>query len=171
MPTLASQPSLKNTQAVGAILLHQFARERFLEAGINENLIDEAENQENVERLFRDDEDDIDEKSQLDTSKTSTSDLEHVNESTNHNNQTSTNNSTGDQYQSYANFSTNSHENTVWHSIDDASLEEQSKRDRLQASVLASYGRELRKLADEFEKTRFRREVKDKAEEVCEIMI
>lgn len=51
MPTLACQPSLECTQAVGAILMHQFARERFLEAGLGEELIQEAETQENLDEV------------------------------------------------------------------------------------------------------------------------
>lgn len=51
MPTEAVQPSLQNTQAVGAALLHQFARERFIEAGVNEELIDEAETLEDINQI------------------------------------------------------------------------------------------------------------------------
>lgn len=43
MPTIAVPPNPLTTHAVGAALLHQFTRDRFLEAGLNEELIQEAE--------------------------------------------------------------------------------------------------------------------------------
>jgi len=52
MPTIGYRPSLETTQAVGALLLHQFARERFQQAGVDENLIREAEYMENVDELL-----------------------------------------------------------------------------------------------------------------------
>lgn len=228
MPTVASQPSLRSTQAVGAILLHQFARERFLEAGIDENLIQEAESQEDVEHLADSLlQDDIDEESNTNTSKTSTSNSTFVNLGGTDNNQNGTNNNSqmddqyqsvfaevsmdsrinrsettdadstltneisadhssmsqrknyssngtfeaNDRYQSVIDSSSNSHGNTVWHSIN-ASRSNPSKLDRLQSlPLMASYGRELRKLADEFERSRYRKTVKAKAEEVSMIVI
>lgn len=41
--TIGIPPTKLSTQAVGVALLHQFARDRFLEAGLSENLIEEAE--------------------------------------------------------------------------------------------------------------------------------
>lgn len=205
MPTIASQPSLRNTQAVGAILLHQFARERFLEAGINENLIQEAESQEHIDRLTASLlEDDIDDNSMsqhqnstdnnfsdsVDQSQHVTDLLSNPIKGTNKNStllndtsadknstgqiQDGSNNDlseTGDQYLSVADSSARSHENTVWHSIT-ANHSPPSNLDRLQSHPLMStYGQELRKLADEFEKSRFRRSVKEKAEEVSIVII
>lgn len=51
MPTVGYRPSLETTQAVGAVLLHQFARDRFLRAGVNDSLIREAECQEHIDEL------------------------------------------------------------------------------------------------------------------------
>lgn len=51
MPTIGYRPTLETTQAVGALLLHQFARDQFLHAGVNEDLIREAECREHVDEL------------------------------------------------------------------------------------------------------------------------
>lgn len=137
MPTFAIQPSLKNTQAVGAALLHQFARERFVEAGLNQELIQEAENLEEIEQLA----------------------VELVPDETNISLNTSEQSSFGET------SSTNGIDSTVYHSMNEGKTN--SSLDRMQSlPVMASYGRELRKIAEEFAKSRERQKLKEKAKQV-----
>lgn len=191
MPTIGTKPSLEATQAVGAILLHQFARERFVEAGLDEGLIREAENRvhldELAETLLNE------ETSDLSDSMTSNS-MEVINCSnddvslesgTNITTTTITNNpaecgmslngstmmSCDGNYHSM-NETINQEQSTVlqdrtlYHSMN-ASNQSVSAFDRLQTSPsLASYGKELRRIADEFEKSRLRQTVKDRAGKV-----
>lgn len=137
MPTFAIQPSLKNTQAVGAALLHQFARERFVEAGLNQELIQEAENLEEIEQIA----------------------VELVPDETNISLNTSEASSLGET------SSTNGIDSTIYHSMNAGKTN--SSLDRMQSlPIMASYGRELRKIAEEFAKSRERQKLKEKAKQV-----
>lgn len=137
MPTFAIQPSLKNTQAVGAALLHQFARERFVEAGLNQELIQEAENLEEIEQIA----------------------VELVPDETNISLNTSEASSLGET------SSTNDIDSTIYHSMNAGKTN--SSLDRMQSlPIMASYGRELRKIAEEFAKSRERQKLKEKAKQV-----
>ena len=139
MPTIGSQPSLRATQAVGAVLLHQFARERFLEAGLDENLILEAEDREHLDDL------------------TTTLVESNGNSNGSSSSETDTIHNCGN---SESNQS-NSHNPTA------SSVTSPPTIDRLQSSPsFALYGQELRRIADEFEKSRLRQSVKNKAEKV-----
>lgn len=143
MPTFAIQPTLKNTQAVGAALLHQFARERFVEAGLNQELIHQAENLEDIDRI---------------TAELVPDD----------NNTTQTNNSvlnTTEESSFGDTSTTNGIDNTVYHSMDAGKTN--SSLDRMQSlPVMASYGRELRKIAEEFARSRERQKLKERANQV-----
>lgn len=198
MPTIGSQPSLKSTQAVGAVLLHQFARQRFLEAGLDEDIIREAENLEDLDiltsGLLNDSTTtvnstsmngcklDNNNKTANDTSSTiilnnsTTSTTVHnnsaastIHESTLINNEA---NSTAgaEQFHSMAETSTatNNADHTMYHSMHHTeSNNVTSTLDKLQSSsLMASYGRELRRIADEFEKTRERQIIKERANQV-----
>uniref|UniRef100_A0A6G1SKJ1 Apoptosis regulator BAX n=1 Tax=Aceria tosichella TaxID=561515 RepID=A0A6G1SKJ1_9ACAR len=232
MPTCASRPSLEETQAVGAILLHQFARERFLNAGIDENLICEAEDRAHLDALASKVLYEECEASSGDTTTFSTranetqpnnntsslsngngtasrADLGGDNEGNQRNNrshglpvsgtpsgyhkeltntilQGNNNNTTVRNDDDHHHGHHHDRPSELFHSINesvtlvpqqaDGTLYQSmnnstsnppassSPFERLQASpCLASYGRELRKIADEFEKTRLRGVVKEKA--------
>lgn len=218
MPTIGSQPSLKSTQAIGAVLLHQFARERFLEAGLRngEDIIREAESIKDLDILTSElltDSTNISlnscsNKSANETASTiihnnSTASTTVHNNSTAsttvHNNSTASTtihnnssaslnnsnvNSRGDQstmlednttgcveqFHSMAETSTvtnNGVDQTMYHSMHTGTDHVSSPLDKLQSSsVLAGYGRELRRIADEFEKTRERQIIKERANQV-----
>ena len=224
MPTSASRPTLEATQAVGAILLHQFARERFLNAGIDESLICEAEDREQLNALantlLREEGDltndtschtqnephnlsgqsscngttcQADEQTTREMSSHLIDGLSHNNSHTTNNDtnnstsfQTSANNTTlrseGDGQQAdrpselfhsinetgSVNGTPQRSDRTIYHSMNASSPNAAgSPFERLQtAPCLASYGRELRRIADEFEKTRLREIVKERAGEV-----
>lgn len=167
MPTVAVRPSLKDTQAVGAVLLHQFARQRFSEAGIDYELIQEAENMDEVNQLTNEllqNEDD----SMNDTKEVSSfinqSDTELNGTSLLHSSQTD-NSEVGDQYHSISESLSNN-ENTVYHSINGGSRVG-SNLDKMQSLPdMAFYGRELRKIAEEFAKSPQRQSVKERANNV-----
>lgn len=187
MPTIGCQPSLKSTQAVGAVLLHQFARQRFLEAGLNEDIIREAEDMEDLDILTSDLLDDSTastimngckpNKTANDTSSTiihnnsTTSTTIHNNSTTStHNSTMAENNSTGgaEQFHSMTETSTttNNLDHTMYHSMHTGN-NVATTLDKLQSSTLmAGYGRELRRIADEFEKTRERQIIKERANQV-----
>lgn len=175
MPTIGTKPSLRSTQAVGAVLLHQFARERFVRAGIDENLIKEAENREHLDDLAAvllqdDDNTPNDYESE---SANNTTILTNTTATTNGaDNGNATMTDTGEQYHSMAADSfVNGNDRTMYHSMtaanQSATNSSTSTLDQLQSSPnLASYGQELRRIAEEFEKTRLRQSVKDRAEQV-----
>lgn len=221
MPTLGSQPSLKSTQAVGAVLLHQFARQRFLEAGLDEDIIREAENLEDLDILTSELLNEsttstsinntsashsvngckanghADSSTRTDTTNDTTASTIVLNNSTAsttvlnnsttstsvHNNSAASshdsttlennNNSTGlgaEHFHSMAETSTASSNNpadhTMYHSMHTGN-NVTSTLDKLQSSTLmAGYGRELRRIADEFEKTRERQIIKERANQV-----
>lgn len=124
MPTIGIQPSLKSTQAIGAVLLHQFARDRFSDAGIDPGLIKEAEEEsDELTAILR-------------------------KESCN------------------AKDANASSDRSVYHSITEENDCTTPLDDWLSTPTFASYGRELRKIAEEFEKDRLRLSVKRKAEKV-----
>lgn len=160
MPTIGIQPSLTSTKAIGAVLLHQFARDRFSQADIDQSLITKAEAEEHLDDLAA---------SLLHDNKDSTQ-SEIINTTTN----TSFNLSSGSvqedvtKYNTFAN-STNANSTingTVYHSLNtgDDTL---SPLDELQSlPTFASYGQELRKIAEEFERDRLRHLVKKRAEQV-----
>lgn len=142
MPTVAIQPTLKNTQAVGAALLHQFARERFVEAGLNQELIHQAENLEDIDQL--------------------TSELVSDENSVINNNSVL---NTTEESSFGETSSTNGIDNTVYLSMDAGKTN--SSLDRMQSlPVMASYGRELRKIAEEFTRSRERQKLKERANQV-----
>lgn len=125
MPTIGIQPSLKSTQAIGAVLLHQFARDRFSEAGIDPTLIKEAEEEsDELTAILRRE-----------------------------------SNTTRD-----ANASS---DRSVYHSLSEDNDCTTPLDDLLASPTFASYGQELRKIAEEFERDRLRQSVKRKAEKVC----
>uniref|UniRef100_A0A6G1SDH3 Apoptosis regulator BAX n=1 Tax=Aceria tosichella TaxID=561515 RepID=A0A6G1SDH3_9ACAR len=222
MPTIATRPSLEATQAVGALLLHQFTRERFLEAGIDESLIREAEEMEQINSLastlLEEEESLVDHNSNNNDShvtnnetinNTTRSEIgnrstyhqgdetitssQHVNDTRNETGntsfQTSANYSTvradgGDRsgqelFHSMAADSSSTSVNggtpqrtvdrSVYHSMNVSSPNvasgvSPSPFERLQASpCFASYGRELRRIAEEFEKSQLRENVKQQA--------
>lgn len=164
MPTIGSQPSLKSTQAVGAILLHQFARERFLEAGLNDRLIKEAEAVEHIDDLtavLLNDQDDQFEFQQdgRHSAQESMNDVDTTREMTN----VSDANSTTSPIR-------NSNNTTLYHSMNHSSGDNNQPQtivDRVQSMPsMANYGREFRRLAEEFEKDRLRQTVRNRAEQV-----
>lgn len=181
MPTIGTQPSLEVTQAVGAMLLRRFAQR----AGINEELIREAEDREHIDELaanaFSHQED-------PNVTSTSTSNDSSVSDNTsilsdnlvhldNGSMRSSHNSSsmlhTDEQFHSIMSESvgqeTNNQDRTVYHSINDATHRSVSALDRLETSPdLAYYGRELCRIADEFEKSRLRQTVKDRA---CQVNV
>lgn len=194
MPTVGMQPSLRNTQAVGAALLHQFARERFLEAGVDENLIREAETIEHVDYLAtsllqeegqEDSLVDEHEKSSSnnnhnsngDSSQTdvasiretsSWSDISTVTSSQEDDTTTITQDNSRNQFYSIAESSnvTTTNDETIYHSINRGRTVT-TNLDRLQSTPLAvRYGRELKKIAEEFEKSRERQFIRQEAEKV-----
>lgn len=172
MPTVAIQPTLRNTQAVGAALLHQFARERFAEAGLNEEFIQAAENMEEIDQLTVDL---VPDESVLNMSReSSTSTLKNdslgttsMDQDTSQWTQNGHNNTTfgADQYHSTIGETTTEGEtdNTVYHSMNAGRLRA-SSLDKMQSlPAMSTYGRELRKIADEFAKSRQRQILKEKA--------
>lgn len=170
MPTVASQPSLRSTQAIGAVLLHQFAKERFAAAGINGKLIEEAEHLENLDHLtaslLQDEEDskdtDITDISQTSTLVNETSSEQNTTQQSTQNNQNDNSSIAGDHYHSIAE-STTANDNTVYHSMNAGRGTPQKLRPNSDELQLASYGQQLRLIAEEFERTRMRQVVKDKA--------
>lgn len=173
MPTIGKTPSLEATQAVGAILLHQFVQQ----AGIDENLIREAEDRAHLDELaaavLHDEDPNVTSTSMVnDMTANNTSVRSDGTQDCSGLSGTSLNGSsiiqTGEENfhsisESVAN-NTNIQDRTVYHSINDASNRSVSAFDRLQSSPnLASYGKELRRIAEEFEKTRHRQEVRDSA--------
>lgn len=206
MPTISCQPSLLETQAVGAVLLHQFARERFIEAGLSEDLLREAESQEKLDTLTatllqddqqgpenvttngkcngHTDDDTANDSTLVNYSGSTTSPLESTHQLNNSNNNISTtsedvatpdqstihhvtqSSDAGEQFHSVANMTTNINDNTIYHSVN-AGKARETCLDRAQSlSIMSSYGRELRRIAEDFEKTQLRQEVKDKANNV-----
>lgn len=204
MPTIGTQPSLQSTQLVGAVLLHQFARDRFIEAGINEELIQEAEERENLDSLVSSTIDGLENRGdsiatdvEADTSSSTINDTSTfsknstalVNDSqvsnlqnvtTNSINQScgvaqnnTTNDISNDQYHSMAESVGNLNNNTVYLSMNAGHSNGNSAAmnlERLQSSpAMTYYGRQLRLLAEEFEKDRKRLVVKDHANKVSRL--
>lgn len=199
MPTLATQPSLQSTQLVGAVLMHQFFKDRFTEAGISEELIREAEEKENLNHLVCStiNENEADDTTTTNTSSfsdisatensviNSTSNLSKVsttiiNDSqteqdvtTNSNNRSTRDDISNAQYHSIAE-SINCNDNTLYHSINGGGGDPEPDAhpgainlETLQSSpAMKYYGRQLRLLAEEFEKDRKRLIVKDHANKV-----
>lgn len=203
MPTVGTQPSLKRTQAVAAVLLHQFATERFREARENANLVRQAEEQEELREQLNDlasvlmsDEDDCNttitnnnnnhNETTTATPVTSSNnnsdhdksddDMSIVNATSTTTNTTSSPNSTlngmEEQFHSMAESSLNGGDRTMYHSMttnqnQSTSGPSSTTLDQLQSSpCLAAYGRELRRMAEEFERSRLRQDVKRRAQEV-----
>lgn len=162
MPTIAKKPTLKSTQAVGAILFRQLARERFLEAGLDDRLIKEAEAVEHVDDLTAvlledDDHDTSTISNQGDMSRESSHNLDN------------SGGGGGDNtalYHSVAESSiANGNDTTVYHSMNAG--RSTSVADRVTSMPsMASYGREFRRLAEEFERDRLRQTVKSRADQV-----
>lgn len=215
MPTKATQPSLRTTQAVAAVLWQQFARDRLTQSGIKldslplvpEEAGDQLEELDFLSASFLQDEEDI----AKENCQTTISNDNNDSTSASFNNTTSfasfpnesvyhsmtTNQITSD-------LSTNATNNSeTFTLIDDITSNTQSIDDSITPSVasttlnlsnghnqidstrqdtlkklnkrlqdleenplLAKYGRELRDIAEEFEKDRLRKVVKCKAEEV-----
>ena len=185
MPTIGTQPTLEATQAVGAILLREFARDRFREASLDENLIEKAEEREHLTEL---------------TASLATNELNNTTSSTLCNESTASNTSASnlnngsqqvgvangnletsnsEQFHSVLESSTSNgntttttqiNDRTLYHSIntshDSSCAPTSQERSQLQTANLAMYGQELRRIAEEFEKSRLRQTVKDRAEKV-----
>lgn len=193
MPTIGIQPNPLSTHAVGAALLHQFALDRFREAGLTEDLIQEAEENldpQTSELLSLPNEPNETDRS-INTSGRQndlTSSFSYNNDSQNLegplNSTQKPNTSAEDQYLSIrsnsniptangADTSTNEilsstinngmNNNTEYHSIN-ASRLAKSGLDRLQSSsIMIVYGRELRQIAEEFARSRQRQTVREQA--------
>lgn len=171
MPTIGTQPSLQTTRAVGALLLHQFARERFDQAGVDDNLIREAE-----EMIHLDDlttaliQEDLESRETNGTDSFSATNISAQN--------SDQNGTLEEQYQSITDESsppaTNSNDRTIYHSMLNAShnsttlssILDRTLQSSSASSSMASYGRELRKIAEEFEKSPLRQIVKQRANQV-----
>lgn len=223
MPTIATRPSLEETQAVGALLLHQFTRERFLEAGIDESLIREAEELEHINSLastlLQEEESIVGHNSNNNNNDSHATNNETINNTTrsetgnqstfHQGNETTTigqhvndtRNETGNtSFQTSANYSPvradggdrsgqelfhsmadssstsvnggtpqRTVDRSVYHSMNvsspnGAGVSSPSPFERLQATpCFAWYGRELRRIAEEFEKSQLRENVKQQA--------
>lgn len=195
MPTIAITPSLEATQAVGALLLHQFARERFSEEGIDESLILQAEYTVPdinvlVSTLLHENENNDTTSCNLhdETNQPGNTSNGHINEtrtanggddtnqssfSTSVNNTTArTNDGPSELFHSIAESTGNGTpqkaDKTLYHSMNASETQALgSPFEQLQASPsFASLGRELRRVADEFANSPGRVKVKDLAESV-----
>jgi len=176
MPTVASQPSLRTTQAVGAFLLHQFARERFQEAGINDDLIQQAESMESLDHLTASFLQDEENSKSMNSS--GASDLSEaptlVNDTANCclNTTGQDHNRGGDEsngperYHSILSSTLATNDNTMYHSMNAEHGAQASLSHAERLPKMALYGRELRLIAEAFEKTRERRTVKERADQV-----
>lgn len=168
MPTVACQPSLEWTQAVGAILMHQFARERFMEAGLGRELIQEAGTQENLDEIVSVLINDCDHNSHhettthsqvsrlMDASSTSDDSFSSLNP---------TDVSEDDRSQSMN--STN--DRTIYHSMN-KSPQPQDSTSKLEELIKdpkwKHMGRQLKQIAEEFERDPKRRTVRENANKV-----
>lgn len=174
MPTIGIQPSLATTQAVAAVLMHQFARERFLEAGLSEDILREAEAREDVDSITSN----LLLNTSANTSGHEAADISNLSEVSSHANgshsdRNSTNPlqtsqleySSGEQFHSMAESSCGN-DRTIYHSMN-AGRPLMSNIDRVQMlHSTSTYGQELRRIAEDFEKSQLRQDIKRKAEQV-----
>lgn len=193
MPTIALPPNPLTTQEVGAALLHQFTRDRFLEAGLNEELLQEAEENLDAELILLSD-DPTNElttntaqrhSSRMTASFSSNNDSHSSDGPLSSTQRLPNNTSTDDQYLSLINHSGSlnlsgdnvnnttsetlveaANDGTTYHSIN-TNRSTKTSLDRLQSSsIMVVYGRELRQIAEEFARSRQRQTVRDQADGV-----
>lgn len=124
MPTCATQPSLERTRAVADILFTQFVRQRFNQAGLDEEpLLLDREEQDTIA-------------------------------------------AEPNEFDQYSNYTNNNPRTTTDNGLRDNERNFDMERLVEAGPIMASYGRELRRIAEQFEQTRLRQQIKTKANEV-----
>lgn len=157
MPTSASQPSLKDTQLVGAVLMHQFALDRFKRENKDERLIQEAIHESIINCQPTNDTSRV-----ADLSANSEQDN---NTSTDNANQSGQNDESNVHYQSTTESVNCRGDETVYQSFSADALNNSFNIEQ-PSSKMAQYGRQLRLLAEEFERDRKRKQVREQADQV-----
>lgn len=196
MPTVGIPACSLTTQAVGAALLHQFARDRFIEAGVEDRFLRDAElNLENLttDLILLHNENGSPDQSILEESYDNSCSSDRMSDQSTLVHETSTcgsltsnlstatvvsptinqngTNTNDDQFHSMAETTTNSNghpgDGTMYHSMRSGLSQPTNSLDQLSSTSLMSvYGRELRLIAEEFARSRQRQVVKDQASKV-----
>lgn len=165
MPTIASKPTLESTRVVGAVLWEQFARDRFRMAGLSDNLVTEAEREdlEPIQQSLGDCNITLNSTRPNGTCSTSLRD-DSTNEAADISH-SSTSRNDELHYQSVAE-SLQEGERTVYHSMANESQDRLPVSSSQAVPIMASYGKELRRIAEEFERTRERQMLRERANQV-----
>lgn len=175
MPTVASKPTLESTRAVGAVLWDQFARDRLRMAGMSDNLVTEAERTDaekyednesyQSSQIVCSDTSNINHPANTCSTPVRNESFSNGNESADVNSTTTSRQNEADLYQSVTE-SIQEGDRTVYHSMSNESHDPLPINTSQAMPIMASYGKELRRIAEEFERTRERQLLKERANKV-----